>query len=58
MDWDALVPDKTKSIKEGAIYPWRSEKFSWFQNDYWEGISICFLHNRGVNIGWKQTHRS
>ncbi len=33
IDWDALVPDKTKSIKEGAIYPWRSEKFSWFQKD-------------------------
>jgi len=33
IDWDALVPDKTKSIKDGAIYPWRSEKFSWFQKD-------------------------
>lgn len=33
IDWDSLVPDKTKSIKEGAIYPWRSEKFSWFQKD-------------------------
>lgn len=33
IDWDALVPDKTKSIKEGAIYPWKSEKFSWFQKD-------------------------
>ncbi|MEN3039324.1 MAG: excinuclease ABC subunit UvrA [Candidatus Kryptonium sp.] len=33
VDWDALVPDKTKSIKEGAIHPWRSEKFSRFQKD-------------------------
>jgi excinuclease ABC subunit A len=33
IDWDAIVPDKNKSIKEGAIHPWRSEKFAWFQKD-------------------------
>ncbi len=33
INWDTLVPDKNKSLKEGAIYPWQSEKFSWFQKD-------------------------
>lgn len=33
INWDALVPDKNKSLKDGAIYPWRSEKFAWFQKN-------------------------
>ena len=27
IDWDSIVPDKNKSIKEGAIYPWRIGRF-------------------------------
>jgi excinuclease ABC subunit A len=33
IDWDAIVPDKNRSIRQGAIYPWRSGKFSKFQRD-------------------------
>ncbi len=61
---DLVVPDKTRSIYDGAIACWRGEKMSWFkdqliQNAEEYGIPIfepyCKLTEKQKNIIW--THR-
>ena len=61
---DLVVPDKTKSIYEGAIACWRGEKMGWFKDQLVKnaeayGIPIfepyCKLTEAQKNIIW--THR-
>jgi excinuclease ABC subunit A len=48
VDMDLVVPDKSLSIYEGAIAPWRSEKMSkqWLQNLVEKGIEFDFPIHR------------
>ncbi len=34
IDHDLVIPDKSLSVFEGAIVPWRSETFGYFKNDF------------------------
>ena len=59
---DLVVPDKTKSIYDGAIACWRGEKMGWFRDQLIKnaesyGIPIfepyCKLTEKQKNIIWK-----
>ena len=58
---DLVVPDKSKSIYDGAIACWRGEKMSWFKdlmvkNAYRYGLSVfepyCNLSEKEKDLVW------
>ena len=58
---DLVVPDKSKSIHDGAIACWRGEKMSWFKdlmvrNGYKYGLSVfepyCNLTEKEKDLVW------
>ena len=61
---DLVVPDKTKSIYDGAIACWRGEKMSWFRDHLVELSSLydidifkpyCELSDRERDLVWNGT---
>ena len=61
---DLVVPDKTKSIYDGAIACWRGEKMSWFRDHLVELSSLydidifkpyCELSDRERDLIWNGT---
>ena len=58
---DLVIPDKSKSIYDGAIACWRGEKMSWFKdqmvkNAYKHGLSVfepyCHLSDEEKSLVW------
>ncbi|MCD7879458.1 MAG: excinuclease ABC subunit UvrA, partial [Candidatus Gastranaerophilales bacterium] len=45
MDPDLLIPDKTKSLKQGAIYPWAKTG-----NPYYLDVLTCVANHYGINM--------
>ncbi len=41
---DLVVPDKTKSLDDGAIYPWSKTT-----NDYYKDLIDCVAHHYGID---------
>lgn len=48
-DLDRVVPDKSRSVKDGAIKPWRPGKL-----EYYELLSFCERENIPVNIPFEE----
>ncbi len=44
IDPDLIVPDKTKSLEDGAIYPWSKTS-----NDYYKDLIDCVAEHHGIN---------
>ncbi len=62
---DLVIPDKSKSIYDGAIACWRGEKMGWFKdqmvkNAYRYGLSVfepyCNLTGKEKNLVWQGHH--
>lgn len=51
LDMDKIIPDKRKSIREGAIYPWTMPHYRWF---YDELLYIAPQHGIPLNISFSQ----
>lgn len=59
VDIDLVIPDKSLSIYEGAIAPWRSEKMSqkWLKNLLEKGIEFDFpIHRTYEELNEDQKH--
>ena len=46
---DLVIPDKTKSIYDGAIAPWRGEKMGWFKDHL---IQVASLYDIPIFEPW------
>ena len=50
IDYDLVVPDDTKTLKEGAVKPWQTKSYHECQQDL-----LLFAHKRGIpsNVPWR-----
>lgn len=51
IDWDLVIPDKKKSIEEGAIDPFTKKHFSQFQRDL---IRTALMHGVRVSVPFEK----
>jgi excinuclease ABC subunit A len=50
IDYDLVVPDETKSLKEGAVKPWQSDSYRECQRDL---ISFARSRDIPIDLPWK-----
>ncbi|MFP4637590.1 MAG: excinuclease ABC subunit UvrA [Spirochaetaceae bacterium] len=55
IDYDLVIPDKTKSLAEGAVRPWQTESFDVCRRDL-----LRFAARRGIrtDVPWQELHDS
>jgi excinuclease ABC subunit A len=51
IDWDLVVPDATKSIKEGAIEPWTKASTRWEQGQF---LDFCQRKRISIRTPWAE----
>ncbi|MDD5225579.1 MAG: excinuclease ABC subunit UvrA [Candidatus Omnitrophica bacterium] len=49
VDWDLVVPDGTKSIKDGAIEPWTKASTRWEQGQF---LDFCQRKRIPIRVPW------
>jgi len=49
VDWDLVVPDATKSIKDGAIEPWTKASTRWEQGQF---LDFCQRKRIPIRVPW------
>ncbi|MEI7751583.1 MAG: excinuclease ABC subunit UvrA [Candidatus Omnitrophota bacterium] len=51
VDWDLVVPDGTKSIKDGAIDPWTKASTRWEQGQF---LDFCQRKRIPIRVPWEK----